>query len=112
MSSLIKGIVLMTDFYTKIFVATWNVILALFTIGSIVALWLMLKNGDLEDSRKIMIVAFSWLGVAMLLGAMSIGISAYEKLCRLVDLKEKESGYSSAHSSHNSTENAKIEPTV
>ena len=99
----------MTNFYTKIFVEAWNAILALFSIGSVVTVIMMYTRGELSNPRQTMILVFSWLGIAVFLGAMSLGISAYEKLCRLVELKEKDSD---AHKQTNMSEKEKVEPSI
>jgi len=99
----------MTNFYTKIFVTVWNAILAIFSIGSVVTVIMMYSKGELSNSQQTMLLIVSWLGIAVFLGAMSLGISAYEKLCRLVELKEKDSdNYKQA----SMPEEERIEPTV
>ncbi len=99
----------MTNFYTKIFVTFWNAILAIFSIGSVATVIMMYSKGELSNSKQTMILIFSWLGIAVFLGAMSLGMSGYEKLCRLVELKEKD--YEN-HKQENIPEKIRIEPTV
>ena len=99
----------MTSFYSRVFVDVWNAILFLFSVGSIATVIMMYKQGQLSTLQQAMIFGFSWLGIAVFLGAMSLGISGYEKLCRLVELKEKEL---SKYKQDSIPEKEKIEPII
>ena len=99
----------MTSFYSRVFVDVWNAILFLFSIGSIATVIMMYKQGQLSTLQQAMIFGFSWLGIAVFLGAMSLGISAYEKLCRLVELKEQDS---LRYKTESAPIKEKVEPTM
>jgi len=100
----------MTDFFTKIFIAAWNIILITFSIGSIGALVVMYYEGKMPEPKQLALLAAYWFGIAVALGAMSLVISAYLKLCRLVELKEPKRVVQAKPQKSASFE--KIEPTI
>jgi len=99
----------MTEFYTKIFVGAWSAVLAMFTFGSFAFLLFVITESAVSEIKSVLFYLVAWLGVAVILGATSIGISAYNKLSRLVELKEKEIS-NSENLNHNPME--RNEPTL
>jgi len=99
----------MIEYYTKFFVGFWNLCLGAFTILSFAGLGWALAGDINFQGNTIVVYVSSWVGMAILFGGLSIGISAYEKLCRLVELKEKDI---ENYKQMSIPEKERIEPTV
>ena len=82
---------MVSNFYTKIFTYFWEFVLILFTLATIVGLVAIVSMAsDIQHlMQKASFYVFGWLLTAIVIGALSILISMYNKLSKLVELQEK-----------------------
>lgn len=82
---------MVSNFYTKIFTYFWEFVLILFTLSTIAGLVVIVSMAsDIQPlMQKTSFYVFGWLLTAIVIGALSILISMYNKLSKLVELQEK-----------------------
>ncbi|WP_371377672.1 hypothetical protein [Thalassotalea aquiviva] len=79
----------MAKFYTRIFLMFWDVILLAFTVATI-AFPIFIYSVEPFPPDTLITMCLIWLVGGIILGALSLGILMYTKLCELVELKKQE----------------------